>query len=275
MGKLGLIAGGGGLPGAIAEACRAAGRDVFVVRLAGMASAALDGFEGEDVGLGELGRCVRALRRSGCSSVCFAGVVRRPADFRALKPDLTALKHLSHVIARARGGDDALLRAILGVFEKEGFQVEGVGEAGAPLLLELGALGALRPSEKDAADIAVALQAARQLGLTDAGQAAVARDGRVLALEDRRGTDALLAGCAEADGAPQRRSGVLVKTAKPGQDRRIDLPTIGVATLERAAAAGLAGVVGEAGAVLVVDKPEVRAAADRLGLFVAGVDTPR
>jgi DUF1009 family protein len=274
MGKLGLIAGGGGLPLAIAQACREAGRSLFVVRLKGMAGDALAGFEGADIGLAELGRCVRALRRAGCGSVCFAGLVRRPADFSALKPDLAALRHMPDIIAAARGGDDALLRAVLRVFEKEGFRIEGVGEAGAALLLGQGSLGARQPGEQDAADMDVALEAARRLGLTDAGQAAIARDGRVLALEDQGGTDTLLARCAApADGAG-RRSGVLAKAPKPRQDRRIDLPTIGVATLERAAAAGLAGVVGEAGAVLVVDKPAVRAAADRLGLFVAGVGAP-
>ena len=271
--KLGLIAGGGGLPIAIAEGCRAARRPIFVVRLKGMADPSLAEFDGEDVGLAELGRCMQVLRRSDCLSVCFAGNVRRP-DFAALKPDLMALRHLPAILAAAKRGDDALLRAALGAFEKEGFEVEGVGEAAAQLLLDPGRLGDIAPGKQDAADAETALEAARQLGLTDAGQAAVVRAGRIVATEDQGGTDGLLARCAEAlgGGAALCRSGVLAKAPKPAQDRRVDLPTIGVATVERAAAAGLAGVVGEAGALLVVDKPAVRAAADRLGLFVFGME---
>jgi DUF1009 family protein len=264
VGKLGLIAGGGGLPPAIAAACAEAGRPLFVIRLRGMADPALAAFDGQEVGLAELGRCVKALKSAACRQVCFAGVVRRP-DFASLKPDLSALKYLPGVIAAARRGDDALLRAVLAVFESEGFEVEGVGEAGAGLLLGPGPLGRVAPGKAAQADIAAAVAAARELGLTDLGQGAIARGGQVVATEDHGGTDALLGRC------PPGHGGVLAKLVKPGQDRRVDLPTIGAATIERAAAAGLAGVVGEAGAVLVVDRDAVRAAADRLGLFVLGV----
>jgi DUF1009 family protein len=271
MGKLGLIAGGGGLPAAIAASCRDEGRPVFVLRLWGMADGALQAFEGEDVGLAELGRFVKALKRARCEQVCFAGVVRRP-DFASLKPDLAALKYLPGVIAAAGKGDDALLRAILAVFEREGFQVEGVGEAGRGLLLEPGPLGRSTPGPADAADIGAAMAHARQLGLTDIAQGVVVRRGVVLDREDHHGTDAMLERCASAASAGGPPSGVLAKAPKPRQDRRVDLPTIGVATLQKAAAAGLAGVAGEAGAMLVVDKAAVREAADRLGLFVVGVE---
>lgn len=272
MGRLGLIAGGGGLPVEIARACERDGREVFVIRLKGLADPGLERFEGEDAGVVELGKCVKALRRAGCESVCFAGVVRRPKDFSSLKPDLLAMRYLPGVVAAAQHGDDALLRAILGVFEKEGFRVESVGAAGQALTLGEGPLGAVAPDRSHAADIRLALAAAREIGAADIGQAAVARDGEVLAREDDGGTDAMLARCISiAGGSPRERRGVLAKVPKPGQDRRVDLPTIGVATLEGVAQAGLAGLVGEAGELLVVDPDAVRQAADRLGLFVAGV----
>lgn len=270
MTKLGLIAGGGGLPGAIAQACAEQGRPYFVIRLKGLAEPSLGAHPGEDVGLAELGRCIKALKAAGCERVCFAGIVKRP-NFAALKPDLTALKYLPAVAAAAREGDDALLRAVLGVFEKEGFQVEGVGEAGASLLLPWGSLGIFGPLEAEQADMALALDAARRLGLTDVGQAAVARDGEVVALETADGTDAMLAGYA-TDYEPTGRGGVLAKVPKPRQDLRVDLPTIGVATVEAAAWAGLVGIVGEAGSLLVVDPAAVREAADRLRIFVYGVE---
>jgi DUF1009 family protein len=272
---LGLIAGGGGLPLEIARSCEAAGRPVFVIRLAGLATPELRRYPGADVGLAEFGRCVKALRGAGCRNVTFAGDVRRP-DFAALKPDLHALKHLPAVAAAARRGDDALLRAILGVFEKEGFVVESSKVAGGSLLLAKGPFGAIEPEPDHAADIEKALEAARAIGRLDIGQGAVACGGVVLALEAQEGTDAMLARCAELPqtlrGAPGARRGVLAKAPKPGQDLRVDLPTIGARTIEKAAAAGLAGIVGEAGGLLLVDGAAIREAADRLGLFVLGVD---
>ncbi len=270
--KLGLIAGAGGLPVEIADCCRREGRPIHVLRLKSMADPALGLHPGDDVGLAELGRCVRILHREQCQSVCFAGVVRRP-DFSTLMPDLGALRHLPNILAAARGGDDGLLRSVLAAFEAEGFEVEGVGEAAAQLTLETGALGEVVPGDSHSADIGLALRAARAAGEHDVGQGAIVRAGRVMATEDHDGTDAMLRRCAEpigsSEGAP---SGVLAKVPKPRQDRRVDLPTIGVATIELAAQARLAGVVGEARALLVVDREAVRRTADRLGLFVLGVE---
>ncbi len=266
---LGIIAGGGGLPLAIARACARDERPCFVVRLKGLADPALAGFAGSDVGVVELGACLRSLRQARCETVTFAGNVRRPADFADLKPDLVALRYLPGVAAAARGGDDALLRAILAVFEREGFQVEGVGEAGSGLTLPPGSLGKVEPRDDDRPDIDRAVTAALEVGASDIGQAAVVRDGKVVAREAADGTDAMLARL-----APAQARGVLAKLPKPRQDRRVDLPTIGVATLEAAAALGLAGVVGEAGALLMVEPDRVREAADRLGLFVLGLERP-
>lgn len=271
MGRLGLIAGGGGLPGAIAADCAARGREVFIIRLKGLADPSLERLPGAEAGLAELGKSLKALRKAGCESVCFAGVVRRPEDFSALRPDFAALKHMPSVIAAAGQGDDALLRAILGVFEREGLAVEGVGEAGAGLRLGPGTLGKFAPDDADQPDIEAAVAAALEVGRTDIAQGAVARGGEVVERERRDGTDAMLARLPPAPGA---RRGVLAKLPKPGQDRRVDLPTIGLRTIERAAAAGLAGVVGETGGLLVVDKEGVREAADRLGLFVLGLEAP-
>ena len=271
MGRLGLIAGGGGLPGAIAADCAARGREVFVIRLKGFADPALQALAGEDSGLAQFGRSVKALRRAECRSVCFAGIVHHP-DFSTLKPDLLAMKHLPRIIAGAGKGDDALLRAVLGAFEREGFGVEGTGEAAPGLLLGRGPLGVNSSGLNDQADIEAATHAAREVGRTDVAQGAVARDGQVIAREGRGGTDAMLAAMPLAAG---ERRGVLAKLPKPNQDRRVDLPTIGVRTIERAAAAGLAGIVGEPAGLLVVDRPAVREAADRLGLFVLGLERPQ
>lgn len=278
MDKLGVIAGGGGLPIALADACRAAGRPYVVLRLKGMTDPELAAHPGEEIDIARVGRMMEVLKAEACAAVCFVGRVQRP-DFKSLKPDLTGLKLLPSILAAAGKGDDALLRAILSVFEKAGYRIEGADEAAAALTLGEGPLGAHAPSDADLADIDRAAQVARAVGGFDAGQGVVVANNLVLAIEAQEGTAAMLdrvAHLPEVIRAPDGgRSGVLVKLPKPTQDRRIDLPTIGVATLEAAAAAGLRGVAGEARGLLVVDQDEVRAAADRLRLFVYGLPPAR
>lgn len=273
MRPLGLIAGSGGLPVEVVRACAARGRRVFVIRLARDNAPEIAGADGIDAGIGELGRALEALRRAGCASVCFAGIVPRP-DFRSLKPDLRGMAALPRVLPAAAKGDDALLRAVLGEFEREGFTIESPDAVAGDLTIGEGALGAVRPGPEHALDIERALSAARMLGVMDAGQAAVSAGGVILALEAQEGTAAMLLRCAELPaslrGRAGARLGVLAKTPKPIQDRRVDLPTIGLSTVEAAAEAGLAGIAGEAGALIVIDREAVVDAADRLGLFIVG-----
>jgi len=270
---LGLIAGAGGLPKVIAEGHDG---DVFIVRLQGLADESLTDLPGETLSMGQLGGVFKALENAGATRICFAGRVYRP-DFNSLKLDWEATKALPGVLAAAaKGGDDALMRAVLKQFEKRGFEILPVEEAVNSLIADAGPLGQHAPDEEAQSDIEIALRAADAIGALDIGQGAVASAGVVLALEAQEGTDAMLARVADLDhalkGDASHRRGVLVKTPKPIQDRRIDLPTIGVATLEGCAQAGLKGVAVTAGGALIAGKARVREAADRLGLFVYGID---
>jgi len=275
MRKLGLIAGGGDLPVEIAEHCERSGRPLFVIRLKGFAGEGLAPYAGAEVGLAELGKCFRLLKQAGCAAVCLAGQVARP-DFTTLVPDLQGLKLLPGAIRAATKGDDALLRYLVEAFEKEGFAVEGAHEVMEDLSLPSGLLGAHAPAEQDRADVARALEVARGIGRMDVGQAAVVCRGLVLALEAQEGTAAMLQRVGELPvairGQPGAPVGVLAKAPKPIQETRVDMPTIGLATIQQAASVGLAGIVGEAGRLLVLDREEVIAAADELGLFILGVE---
>ena len=275
MRKLGLIAGGGALPVELAAHCEAAGRPFAVMRLRSFADPVLSRYRGAEVGLGEFGKVFKALKAEGCEVVCFAGTVERP-DFSAIMPDLRGVAVVPGLIKAARQGDDALLRRVLLEFEKEGFAIEGAHEVVGEMTLPLGALGAHAPRPQDLADIDRALLVAREIGKLDVGQGAVVCEGLVLAVEAQEGTDAMLRRVADLPqavrGTAEERRGVLAKAPKPIQETRVDLPTIGVATLQRAARAGLAGIVGEAGRLLVVDREAVIACADDLGLFVLGVE---
>ena len=273
MSKLGLIAGGGALPVSVASRCDAEGRPVFLVRLAGFADPHLARYPGIDAGMAEIGKVLSALKKAGCTAVCFAGTVSRP-DFKTLKPDLKGATLLPGIIAAATKGDDALLRKILSVFEAEGYAIEGADDILGGETLPGGALGAVHPSEEQLQDLKKALHVAEKAGELDIGQGAVVCDGLVLAVEAQEGTDAMLARVAglpaDLRGSAATRKGVLGKAPKPIQDLRVDMPVIGARTVEMAAAAGLAGIGGVAGKLILIDRAGLIETADRLGLFVWG-----
>lgn len=271
--KLGVIAGGGELPVRIAEHCASTGAPYYVARILGVTDAVLSSHPGGDFGLGEMGARFKALREAGCDAVTFVGMVKRP-DFKSLKLDGRAALMMPRVLAAARKGDDALLRVLGDEHEREGFRLVGADEVLAALLAPPGAFGAVSPDADQRADIAKGADVAAALGSWDVGQGCVVCDGLVLALEAQEGTDAMLARVAELPveirGVDGARRGVLVKRPKPIQDRRIDLPTIGLPTVEAVARAGLAGIAVEAGGALVMQREALIRRADELGLFVYG-----
>jgi DUF1009 family protein len=265
-GKLGILAGSGELPVRVIEACRAINRPVFVLAFEGSCDpATMTGVPHGWTRLGAAATGLRLLHENDVDELVMAGGVRRPS-LRALKPDWRALRFVMKIGLRALAdfGDDALFRAIIAELEREGFRIVGVDGILAHLLAPLGPLGALTPDAAAKADIATGFAAARAHGARDLGQAVIVQHGRVVGVEDREGTDALIRG-------GNGQGGVLVKLAKPGQERRADLPAIGPATIAAVAAAGLRGIAIEAGATLVLDRAAVVAAADRAGIFVVGV----
>ena len=270
---LGLIAGLGELPVAIAENAVATGQGVYVLRLKGFEEPRLEQYPGAIVGLGEIGVVLDRLRAAGCRDVVFAGNVSRP-DFKNLKLDLKGIALLPKVIAEARKGDDALLRVLVTEFEKNGFRVIGSDAAHASLLAPEGHIAGPRPRTRDLQDIEVAARVAASTGALDIGQGCVVCDGLVLAVEAQEGTDEMLRRCARLPeairGTSHDRRGVLVKRPKPVQERRIDLPTTGVSTVELAAAAGLAGIGIEAGGALMLNRALMVQRAGELGVFIFG-----
>lgn len=275
MSVLGLIAGGGALPRAVAESARAGGREVFVVPLAGSVTEAwVKSFPHEFLSPGEPGRIIKALNDAGAREVLLCGRVDRPR-FNEMKLDAKGVLLLPKAIAAAKKGDDALLRFIVGICEDAGFTAVSVAQAAPALVCAEGALGKVSPSEEDRADIATAFRIVHALGALDVGQGAVVCDGLALAVEAAEGTDAMLTripSLREAlRGTAAKRRGVLAKALKPTQDAKTDMPVVGVETVKNAHAAHLAGIALEAGKSLILDKAAVADQADRLGLFVVGV----
>ncbi|MEZ5956037.1 MAG: UDP-2,3-diacylglucosamine diphosphatase LpxI [Hyphomonadaceae bacterium] len=271
--KLGVIAGGGELPVVLAEHLAATQRPYFIARIKPMADVALDKHPGAAHGLGQMGARMDAIREAGCDAVVLLGKVERP-DLKTLQLDEVAMSMLPAILAAMPQGDDALLRAVLSEHEKAGFRVVGADQVMHDLLASPGAWGAVQPNDRHSKDIAKAAKVASASGAFDIGQGVVVCDGLVLAVEAQEGTDAMLRRVAELPatirGTTQARRGVLVKRPKPIQERRIDLPVIGVRTIEGAAAAGLAGIAVEAEGALAVRRDDIIAAANRAGIFVYG-----
>jgi len=272
---LGLIAGGGELPRAVAFAARDAGRPVFVVPITGSASEDwVREFPHEFLSPGEPGRIIKALQGAGAGEVLLAGRVDRPR-FNELKLDAKGVLLLPKAIAAAKKGDDALLRFIVGICEDAGLKAVSVAEAAPSLVAAEGPLGKLSPDAEHRTDIETAFRIVHALGALDVGQGAVVCEGLALAVEAAEGTDAMLARIGSLReslrGTADKKRGVLVKALKPTQDAKTDMPVVGVQTVKNAAAAFLSGIALEAGKALILDKTAVAAEADRLGLFVTGV----
>jgi UDP-2,3-diacylglucosamine hydrolase len=271
--KLGVIAGGGELPVVLAEHLAGGTRPYFIARITPFAHAALERHPGAAHGLGHMGARIDAMRDAGCDTVVFIGQVPRP-DMASLEWDQGGLAMIPALAAAAPQGDDALLRALLAEHEKLGFNVLGVEEIMSDLRAPPGAWGSIKPTPAQLADLKQAAKVAAAVGSFDIGQGVVVAEGLVLAVEAQEGTDRMLARVADMPsavrGSAEARRGVLVKRPKPIQERRIDLPTIGVRTIEGALAAGLAGVAVEADGALAVRRDAIVEAADRAGIFVYG-----
>lgn len=274
-GPLGIVAGGGALPSAVAEAALAQGRDVHVVAIGGNADESLKAYSHTWLDWIEIGDVFKALRQHDCREVVIVGSVGRP-DPADVKLGLRALKNVPLVISLVKNGDGNLLANIVKAFEDRGFTVLGADDIAPDLIIGSGPLGAHEPGKAHLADIALAFGVIETLGPYDVGQAVVASDGHVLAIEAAEGTDAVLRRCAELEShrrkTAKKRLGVLVKRPKPGQERRIDLPAIGPETVRNAAEARLAGIALAAGSVLIADRETVIAEADNCGLFIVGCD---
>jgi len=267
---LGILAGGGPLPGRVAAAGLAAGRAVFIVGLRGFAEHGVIGaFPHVVIRMGAAGEILAQLRAACCTDLVLVGPVRRPS-LMDVRPDTEGARIMARIGRAAFAGDDGLLAAIVRVLGEEGFRVLGAHEVLTEAVGPRGQMGRIAPDAAAMADIERGAAVVRALGPVDVGQACVVQQGIVLAVEAIEGTDAMLARAAGL--ARPGPGGVLVKLVKPGQDRRADLPTIGPATLRAAVSAGLRGVAFEAGGTLLTDRAGCIAEADATGLFLLGID---
>ena len=211
-----------------------------------------------------LGSLLDALVSEGIKSVCFAGSIARP-PIDPSKIDAATMPLVPAMMEALQQGDDAALRTVVGFFEDRGIEVIAAHDIVPELLPPAGVHTEKSPDAQAESDAARAADIGSCLGAADIGQALVVRKGHALAIEGPVGTDWMLASLIER---PDTGGGLLFKSPKPDQDRRIDLPTIGPATIKAAADAKLDGIVVETGGVLVLDLEATIKAANDAEVFL-------
>ena len=272
---VGIIAGGGTLPFAVADSLAARGLTPVLFALKGSCDAErVTAYRHHWLRMGAFGRLLRLLRAEGCRDLVFIGSLVRPA-LTDMRLDWGAIKVLPAVLAAYRGGDDHLLTGVGRLFERHGFRLLGLKDVATDVLMPEGCLTRAVPDAGVQADIVKGRAVLAALSPFDIGQGCVVIDGHVVAVEDTGGTDELLRRVAQLRDARRIRAkpghGVLVKAPKTGQDLRFDLPALGPKTIEGLIAARLGGVAVVAGHTVVAEPQEMIAAADKAGVFAIGM----
>jgi DUF1009 family protein len=272
---IGLVAGGGAMPFAVADSLVAHGIDPVLFALRGACDPVrVARFRHHWISVGQYGRAVSLFRAENCRDLVFIGTLVRPA-LSEIRLDWGTLRIIPRVLAAFRGGDDHLLSGIGGILERDGFRMVGIKDVAPDLLMPEGRLTRAAPDDSASADIARGREVLTALGPYDVGQALVVIDRHVVGIEDIEGTDGLLARVARLRKEGRIRAkagrGVLVKAPKSGQDLRFDLPTVGPRTVEGATAAGLAGIAIAAGNTILAEPQAVIDAADAASIFVIGL----
>jgi hypothetical protein len=270
-----IISGSGSLPFTIADAARRAGRRVVLYALQGLADpqrvASYPHYWGT---MGQFTRFCRLARQEHCRDVVFIGGAVRPSTWR-LGFNFGTLLLLPEILPILRGGDNHLLTGVARILEVRGFRLVGAQEIAPEILAPEGLIAGREPGPRERADIARGLSLLHATSPFDIGQATVVADNRILAIEAAEGTDRMLAHVAhlrrEGRIAWPGGTGVVVKAPKRGQDRRLDLPSIGPQTVDNVAAAGLAGIAIAAGSAIIAELELTIAAASRSNVFVYGV----
>ncbi len=266
---LGLIAGSGAMPTEIIRHCQKEGIPVFVVGLEPFATE--EQFEGAPhtfARMGQAGKIIKALKEHGVRDIVLAGGIKRPS-LKELIPDMEGMKIVAS-LALKRMSDDNLFRSVMDEIEKRGFRVVGIEEVVPEMLFREGVYGRVKPGKDDMNDIARGWTVAKAIGAVDVGQAVVVQEGLVLAMEAIEGTDMVLSRASQL--RKPGKAPVMVKVLKPGQDMRVDLPAIGLQTIDLFIKYGIGGIAVEAGGILLIEKDAVIKKADENGIFIIGLN---
>ena len=256
------------MPVEIIKHCNSTGREIFVV--------GVEPFAKEDelkdaphifAKIGEAGKILNAMTKNGVRDIVLAGGIKRPS-FKELIPDWKGAKMMAK-LAIKKMSDDDMFRAIIDEIESNGFKIVGIEEVVPQMLFSEGIYGKVKPSAADMDDIQRGVTVAKALGAVDVGQAVVVQEGMVLAVEAIEGTDMMLSRAYTVK--KKGKAPVMVKVLKPGQDLRVDLPAIGLQTIEQLKKYEIKGIAVEAGGILLIEREAVIKMADEAGIFITGI----
>lgn len=269
--RLGLIAGNGSFPFLVLDAARRLGHAVTVIAVQEEASRDLEGAAAREpqaalhwVSLGQLGRAIDLMRAAGVTHAVMAGQVKHVRIFSGIVPDRLLLS----VLLRLRSKNtDALISAVADVLRDHGIELLDSTALISPLLAGTGTLTTRALTPAELADFEFGYRMADQLAALDIGQTIAVKDAAVVAVEAMEGTDEVIARAGRLAGPGCG----IVKVAKPGQDMRFDVPVVGVATIRAMSQAGATALSVDEGRALLLDGPEViAAAADAAGIAIVG-----
>lgn len=264
--KLGLLAAGGPFPAKVAEAAVAAGHGLFVICLRDLCDdPALRAYPHLEERMGAGGAIIQRLKAEGVTHLVLCGRLRRPS-LTSLWPDAWLARNIARVGKAVFGGDDAVLRATIGILTEEGFEIVAPQSLLGASSAQAGLLAGPAPDELAQQDIRRGVAVLRAMADVDVGQAVVVQQGLILGVEAIEGTDALLARAGEL--RREGPGGVLVKLAKPGQEMRVDAPVVGPVTVQMAQAAGLRGIAIEAERTILAERGAMLEAAQAAGIFL-------
>lgn len=276
---IGLIAGWGSFPMEIAQRLHQQGRELYVVGLQDLATPKLADFATgyRELGLLKFGQHFRFLRSHGVGNVLLAGKIFKDKvlfggrGWIRYLPDWTCLRVLgaSFVTKQKDARDDTVLNAIVGEYERQGMPVLPITEVTPQLLCDTGDLTQGRVRRSARLDAEFGWKIARQMGGLDVGQSITVKDQVVLGVEAIEGTDALIDRTAKL--CP-RGGFTLIKVAKPNQDMRFDVPTVGPRTVERMSRAGGTSIIVEAGRTILVERQTTLELANRLGVHIVAFE---
>ena len=272
--KVGLIAGDGSFPLEVAKSISQKNKEIFIIAIKGSASKDIERYPHLWIRIGQIGKAIRALKENNCKELILIGGVKKP-NVWLLNPDFGALKLFFKLIALPIKGDASILKALLNFLEKDNnFKVVGAEKYISYLLMSKGLIAGEKINEQANIDIDIAVENCKNIGSKDIGQACVVVNGQIIASEDSSGTDKMLRGIISKE-IRFHNEGVLVKLAKPIQDRRVDLPAIGMQTIKLAKEIGLCGIAIEEKSSFISNKERVIKFANKNNIFIFGLSNEK
>ena len=272
--KVGLIAGDGSFPLEVAKSISQKNNEIFIIAIKGSASKDIERYPHLWIRIGEIGKAIKALKENNCKEVILIGGVKKP-NVWLLRPDFGALKLFFKLIILPIKGDASILKTLLNFLEKDNkFKVVGAEKYISYLLMSKGLIAGEKINEQANIDIDIAVENCKNIGSKDIGQACVVVNGQIIASEDSSGTDKMLRGIISKE-IRFHNEGVLVKLAKPIQDRRVDLPAIGMQTIKLAKEIGLCGIAIEEKSSFISNKERVLKFANKNNIFIFGLSNEK